>query len=126
MIVVAIIGILAAIAIPAYSDYTVRSRVTEGLSLAAAVKATVAENLANDPTTVDKCRGFTNMGATAHVVTLTCTAASGVLDITMDGAAKNTTLKLTPTVVAASDAITWACSTGGAGMYKYVPAECRN
>jgi type IV pilus assembly protein PilA len=43
MIVVAIIGILAAIAIPAYQDYTIRSQVTEGLNLAAAVKAEVAE-----------------------------------------------------------------------------------
>jgi len=43
MIVVAIIGILAAIAIPAYQDYTVRSKVTEGLNLAAAAKTTVAE-----------------------------------------------------------------------------------
>ena len=45
MIVVAIIGILAAIAIPAYQDYTVRSKVTEGLSLAAAAKTTVAESV---------------------------------------------------------------------------------
>jgi type IV pilus assembly protein PilA len=43
MIVVAIIGILAAIAIPAYQDYTIRSQVTEGLNLAGAVKASVAE-----------------------------------------------------------------------------------
>jgi type IV pilus assembly protein PilA len=43
MIVVAIIGILAAIAIPAYQDYTVRSKVTEGLNLAAAAKTTIAE-----------------------------------------------------------------------------------
>ena len=47
MIVVAIIGILAAIAIPAYQDYTVRSQVTEGLSLAAAVQTGVAESFAN-------------------------------------------------------------------------------
>jgi type IV pilus assembly protein PilA len=46
MIVVAIIGILAAIAIPAYQDYTIRSQVTEGLNLASAVKAGVAETFA--------------------------------------------------------------------------------
>lgn len=48
MIVVAIIGILAAIAIPAYQDYTVRSQVTEGLNLASDLKAAVAEQFAND------------------------------------------------------------------------------
>ena len=47
MIVVAIIGILAAIAIPAYQDYTIRSQVTEGLNLASAVKTGVAETFAN-------------------------------------------------------------------------------
>jgi type IV pilus assembly protein PilA len=125
MIVVAIIGILAAIAIPAYSDYTVRARVTEGLNLAAAVKATVAENLANDPTTADQCRGFTDMGVTSHVTSLTCTPATGVLTITMDGAAKGVVLTMTPTVVAASDAITWACAVSAATENKYVPAECR-
>jgi type IV pilus assembly protein PilA len=55
MIVVAIIGILAAIAIPAYQDYTIRSQVTEGLNLAGAVKAAVAEFYANNgvwPTTL--------------------------------------------------------------------------
>jgi type IV pilus assembly protein PilA len=48
MIVVAIIGILAAIAIPAYQDYTIRSQVTEGLNLAGSVKAAVAETFANN------------------------------------------------------------------------------
>ena len=47
MIVVAIIGILAAIALPAYQDYMVRAKVTEGLSMAASAKTAVAENAAN-------------------------------------------------------------------------------
>ncbi|MDI3383932.1 pilin [Xenophilus aerolatus] len=47
MIVVAIIGILAAVALPAYQDYTIRSRVAEGLSLASEAKVTVADNAAN-------------------------------------------------------------------------------
>jgi type IV pilus assembly protein PilA len=50
MIVVAIIGILAAIAIPAYQDYTVRSKITEGLNLAAAAKTTVAEGYESNGT----------------------------------------------------------------------------
>ena len=50
MIVVAIIGILAAIAIPAYQDYTIRSQVTEGLNLASAIKASVAEFYAQNGT----------------------------------------------------------------------------
>jgi type IV pilus assembly protein PilA len=66
MIVVAIIGILAAIAIPAYQDYTIRSQVTEGLNLAGAVKAAVAETVAQTgewPTTLTDL-GIVDAGGT--------------------------------------------------------------
>ncbi|ANA34010.1 hypothetical protein R82526_02061 [Ralstonia mannitolilytica] len=69
MIVVAIVGILAAVAVPAYKDYITRSRVTEGLALAAAAKTAVAEN-ANAGLPFG--RGYAETAATRYVL------ASGV------------------------------------------------
>ena len=69
MIVVAIIGILAAIAIPAYQDYTIRSQVSEGMTLAASAKAGVAEAFAND--------GEAPANRTAAGMTATATDTSG-------------------------------------------------
>src|SRR5262249_56021619 len=69
MIVVAIIGILAAIAIPAYQDYLIRSQVTEGLSLAGAAKAAVAESFSNT--------GAAPANRTAAGMSHTATATSG-------------------------------------------------
>ncbi|MCG8053181.1 MAG: pilin [Candidatus Thiodiazotropha taylori] len=123
MIVVAIIGILAAIALPAFQDYTIRARVTEGLSLASGMKATVAENAANDPTGVNPtlCAG-TNPNVAGHVNAIAC--AAGVITVTMDGSAQNVTLTLTPdaAAIAAGDPIEWTC-TGSNDTY--IPAECR-
>ncbi|MGL5985540.1 MAG: pilin, partial [Burkholderiales bacterium] len=90
MIVVAIIGILAAVAIPAYQDYTVRARVTEGLSLAAAAKALVAENAAAASATLDL--GYTAPQPTDSVTSVVITPASGVITITYTAAAGNGTL----------------------------------
>lgn len=127
MIVVAIIGILAAIALPAYQDYTVRARVTEAAVLASGAKTTVAENIANNggvmPT--DACVGVdTNMTATKNVSSFTCTAATGAIAVSTTDRAGGLTLTYTPTAEENSAVgTTWACTHSGDA--KYVPAECR-
>lgn len=123
MIVVAIIAILAAIALPAYQDYTVRARVTEGLSLASGIKTTVSENFANDPTTATPCVGAnTSIGDATNVKTIACDAGTGEIEVTMMPKAKDVVLKLTPTQTSGGP-ISWVCTTSSAK--KYVPSECR-
>jgi type IV pilus assembly protein PilA len=73
MIVVAIIGILASIAIPAYQDYIVRAKVTEGLALAASAKTAVAENAANG---APFANGWTPPNATINVATVVAPTAT--------------------------------------------------
>jgi len=120
MIVVAIIGILAAIALPAYQDYTIRARVTEGLVLASGAKATVGENIANENAiSTNACNGV-NTSTAGHVSTLAC--ASGVLTVTMDSTAATSVIVLTPSL-ATNSPVAWSCSTTTDA--KYVPAECR-
>ena len=121
MIVVAIIAILAAIALPAYQDYTIRSRVSELAVLASGAKATVGENIANEnAVNVDACRGV-NVFATPTQNAASMTCASGVLTVTGTAAAQNVVLVYTPTLVDAG--INWACTS--ASDDRYLPAECR-
>ena len=122
MIVVAIIAILAAIALPAYQDYTVRARVSEGAVLASGAKATVGENIANAGGEIDAtaCNGvavFTT--PTKNTDSLSCNL--GVITVTGTAAAKDVALEYEPTV--ASAGITWACTSTSDN--KYLPAECR-
>ena len=126
MIVVAIIGILAAVALPAYQDYTVRSRVAELAIQASAAKATIGENIANNGGVIDTtaCNGVTTFSGQSGGNTAALACASGVVDVTGTTVAKGVALKFTPTVNATTGAIDWACSTATAN-FKYAPAECR-
>ena len=118
MIVVAIIGILAAIALPAYQDYTVRAQVTEGAVAMSAGKATVGENIASN---IDnECAGVST--GTNGDTTLSC-SGDGVLSSSTSTSAGAIVLTLTPT--SSSTGVDWAC-TASAAQFKYVPAECRN
>lgn len=129
MIVVAIIAILAAIALPAYQDYTVRARVSELAVLASGAKTTVAENIANNGGTMpaDACAGVdTSMTATKNAASMTCAAATGVISVTGTAQAKNTVLTFTPTAPASGAVGTsWSC-VGSGSAAKYYPAECRS
>ncbi|MBK9614620.1 MAG: pilin [Uliginosibacterium sp.] len=121
MIVVAIIGILAAIALPAYQNYTVRSRVTEGLILAEPVKMGVAESFANTgvvPTTA-AAAGIEGVITTKYVSGITVNAG-GVILITYDAAAGHlpevgtaNVLSLTPFVRDSADNGTAKVLTAG-------------
>jgi len=125
MIVIAIIGILAAIALPAYQDYTVRARVSEGVVLGSAAKATIGENIANNGGVfaAGSCLGVSTAVA-GHVATLACADATGVVTVTMDAAAKSVAFSLTPTVAAGAP-VAWVCAVAAAANNKYVPSQCR-
>ncbi len=129
MIVVAIIAILAAIALPAYQDYTIRSRVSELAVMASSFKATVAENIANNGGTIPAtgaCDGTGETAATVNMASIGCTGL-GVIEVVGDETkTKGTTLTFTPTAGDDNSAVgtTWACEGSGSDP-KYYPAECR-
>lgn len=133
MIVIAIIGILAAIALPAYQDYTIRTKVGEGLALVGAAKIAIAETaqsngvLATDPTVNMTSTGYTSPTAADYVTSITIN--SGAVTITYGGtkgtgATVEPVLVLTPTQAQLNDPIYWDCGITQ-GESKHVPANCR-
>ena len=128
MIVVAIIGILAAVALPAYQDYTTRAKVSEVLVMAAPAKLAVAETTSSlgalASVTASNTGYIFPAPGTKYVSGIAITDATGVVTVTSTVPNATGTIILTPTeVTAGSGQLRWACSS--AIQAKYLPTECR-
>ena len=129
MMVVAIIGILATIAIPAYQDHTIRTQVSEGLSLSDGVKAAVTEFYQDQG-------GFPADNVTAGIeaaVNITgkyvtgVAGAAGVITVTYgrDADAKIAGATLTMTPLDNAGSVSWTCASAPRLQNKWLPAACR-
>jgi type IV pilus assembly protein PilA len=153
MIVVAIIGILAAVALPAYQDYTVRARVSEGLVAASAAKVNVQDILASGNPQGDAAgygTGYTAPAASRNVASVAIAAATGIITVTTTAAAGNGTVIVTPNAPAGTalpvgtapftppaQSVAWRCAALGADVAafaggaagtlpaRFAPAECK-
>jgi type IV pilus assembly protein PilA len=135
MIVVAIIGILAAVAIPAYQDYTIRAKITEGLNLAGAAKTAVAETYSGKgaPPSTNTGAGIALAASiTGNSVASVGISGRGLITINYKAAglggnptANSTKVTLTPTFTPGG--VVWTCASAAASgtPTKYLPAQCR-
>jgi type IV pilus assembly protein PilA len=135
MIVVAIIGVLASIALPQYQNYVVRARVTEGLNLAAAAKALVAENAITAAPTLSLGATSFITGNQENVFDISINGPSGEILITFGPKVSlGATLLLRPSSLGTplsigfipQGVIDWECDSGASTLaVKFRPPECR-
>ncbi|MGY8870487.1 MAG: pilin [Pseudomonadales bacterium] len=128
MVVVAIIGLLSAISIPAYQNFTIRSRVSEILIFAGMDKVTVGENISlNNAINSNSCSGVHIVpiaNSTVNILSSSCDALTGTLVYNTTVKAGSIALRLQPTLDIAGS-ITWDCLVDTAENNKLVPSECR-
>lgn len=135
MIVIAIIGILAAIALPAYQDYTKRSRVSEGLSLAGGVKSALTEyyasnnewpanNAAAGIATATDIKGNAVTKVEVSREGATGAAGKGVITVTFNDKVKNGATLVMKGEGNDAGSVKWTCTDGSLDT-KYRPSECR-
>lgn len=129
MIVIAILGILLAIAIPAYNDYTIRARVTEGVGLASPAKMAVSEtrvsgsSFPNDNVTAGIPATATSIAST--FVSSVVIGTGGTVTVTfrnIDAQVNGSTLVMTPTLQ--TNNVLWECDDGTIAD-RFLPARCR-
>jgi type IV pilus assembly protein PilA len=124
MIVVAIIGILAAVALPAYQDYTIRAKVTELVLTASGFKTSIATKAQSDGTLASSGAGLTV--STGGRIAYGSVTNAGFIAVAGDAGSLGTavTINLSPSF-GAGGRIAWLCQAGNTDQWKYVPAECR-
>lgn len=133
MIVVAIIGILAAVALPAYQDYTTRAKMSEVISFAGSAKTAVSE-CAISTGDISTCNSNAKVGLDSTATNISSTyvesvtvGANGVITAAIQGTSvtdlDSGTLKFTPTVSTGS--VKWVCEISSSALNKYVPQNCR-
>ena len=130
MIVVAIIAILAAIAIPAYQDYLIKAQVSEGFSLAGGAKSAEWDFVSSTgrfPQANESAGLATSTSITGTYVSELDVAPAGRITVSFDTTKANASIRSSTLVLSAithSGSIAWTCS-GGTLVAKYLPSSCR-